>query len=96
VSGYSIAVAALWLALSGCPDHTVTVDGHAYVVRCGPPAYARDRGTRVTHFPTRHARQVQVVEKIGKSERIVWQGEWEGDDGDCEGIVREARRRVKR
>jgi len=59
-------------------EHKHTV----HVIRIAGRASPWDRGKR----------RITVVE-TGHSERIVYQGPWEGDDEDYEGMVRQARRR---
>jgi len=88
MSGMQIGVLILAWVLAGSPQERPISVGHSgphYIVRMVPRASPWDHGKR----------KIKVVE-LGHSERIVYQGPWEGDDEDFDGMVREAKRMEKR
>jgi hypothetical protein len=87
MSGLTWGAVILAWTLGGMPlEHAVSDlhDHHIiYVVKIAP------RG-----WPWR-GKKIKVTE-LGHSKRIVYEGPWEGDDGDFEGMVNEAKRQGKR
>jgi hypothetical protein len=87
MGGFSYGVLLLAFALTGSPReyaiHLPEEHKHiVHVIKMEGRASPWDRGKR----------RITIVE-TGHSERIVYQGPWEGDEDDYEGMVRETKRR---